>query len=116
MPASGPPERGTTRSVATGPQAPLPPALRRYLVVVAVFTLGNSSDAFLLLRAQQAGVALPMVPLLWAALHVVKSSASTFGGALSDRFGRRPAIVAGWMLYAIAYAGLAMVRVACKNA
>lgn len=96
------------RAAATGPREPLPPALRRYLVVVAVFTLGNSSDAFLLLRAQQAGVALPMVPLLWAALHVVKSSASTFGGTLSDRFGRRPAIVAGWMLYAIAYAGLAM--------
>jgi len=96
------------RVVTSDPAVPLPPALRRYLVVVAVFTLGNSSDAFLLLRAQQAGVTLPMVPLLWAALHVVKSSASTFGGALSDRLGRRPAIIAGWMLYAAVYAGLAV--------
>lgn len=96
------------RTGATIPVAPLPPALRRYLFVLAVFTLGNSSDAFLLLRAQQAGVALPMVPLLWAALHAVKSSASTAGGALSDRFGRRPVITAGWILYAIVYAGLAL--------
>ena len=96
------------RSAAAGPVTPLPPRLRRYLFVVAVFTLGNSSDAFLLLRAQQAGVALPLVPLLWAALHVVKSSASTAGGALSDRFGRRPVITAGWILYALAYGGLAL--------
>jgi MFS family permease len=93
---------------APSPVAPLPPGLRRYLFVLAVFTLGNSSDAFLLLRAQQAGVALPMVPLLWAALHVVRSSASTAGGALSDRFGRRPVITAGWILYALVYAGLAL--------
>ena len=102
-------QRGiAARPGATSPVAPLPPGLRRYLFVLAVFTLGNSSDAFLLLRAQQAGVALPMIPLLWAALHVVKSSASTAGGALSDRFGRRPVITAGWVLYALVYAGLAM--------
>ena len=93
---------------ADAPAAPLPPALRRYLVVLAVFTLGNSSDAFLLLRAQQVGVGLPLIPLLWAALHVVKSSASTAGGSLSDRIGRRPAIVRGWLLYAVCYAGLAL--------
>jgi MFS family permease len=100
------------RMVAAGPPSlaavvPPSPALRRYLVVLAVFTLGNSSDAFLLLRAQQAGVGLPLIPILWAALHVVKSSASTHGGMLSDRVGRRPAIVAGWLLYAACYAGLA---------
>lgn len=96
------------RTAATSPVAPLPPGLRRYLFVLAVFTLGNSSDAFLLLRAQQTGVALAMVPLLWAGLHVVKSSASTAGGALSDRFGRRPVITAGWILYALVYGGLAL--------
>jgi MFS family permease len=96
------------RAAPSAKAAPLPPALRRYLFVAAVFTLGNSSDAFLLLRAQQAGVALPMVPLLWAALHVVRSAAATAGGALSDRLGRRPAITAGWLLFALAYSGLAM--------
>jgi MFS family permease len=92
---------------AADEKVPLPPELRRYLVVLAVFTLGNSSDAFLLLRAQDAGVTLPMIPILWAALHVVKSAASTAGGSLSDRIGRRPAIVTGWLLYAACYAGLA---------
>ena len=95
------------RPAAAG-RIPLPRSLRRYLFVLAVFTLGNSSDAFLLLRAQQAGVALPWIPLLWAALHVVKSAASTWGGSLSDRIGRRSAIAAGWVLFAIAYGGLAV--------
>ena len=98
--------------VAAGPgaggSAPLSPAMRRYLLVLAVFTLGNSSDAFLLLRAQDAGVPLATIPLLWAALHVVKSAASTAGGSLSDRLGRRATIAAGWVLFAIAYAGLAV--------
>jgi MFS family permease len=84
------------------------PGLNRLLAVIGLFTLGNSSDAFLLLRAQEAGVALPLVPLLWTAHHVVKSSTSTAGGALSDRVGRRLSIAAGWGLYALAYAGLAL--------
>src|SRR5206468_3387811 len=82
--------------------------LRRLLAVIGLFTLGNSSDAFLLLRAQDAGVALPLIPILWTAHHVVKSTASTAGGALSDRVGRRAAIAAGWVLYALAYAGLGL--------
>ena len=87
---------------------PPPRGLGRLLAVIGLFTLGNSSDAFLLLRAQDAGVALPLVPILWTAHHVVKSTASTAGGALSDRVGRRAAIAAGWVLYALAYAGLAL--------
>lgn len=70
--ASGPaPER------AAAPSGPLEPALVRYLGVVAVFTLGNSSDAFLLLRAQEAGVAVAAVPAVWALHHLVKAGAST---------------------------------------
>jgi MFS family permease len=67
-----------------------------FLGAVALFTLGNSTDAFLLLRATDLGVPVAAVPLLWAAFHVVKSAASTPGGALSDRLGRRP-------LYAAVY-------------
>lgn len=78
-----------------------------YLLVVVLFTLGNSSDAFLLLRASQLGVPAAMVPVLWALLSVVKSVTSTPGGALSDRFGRRPLIVSGWALYALVYLGFA---------
>ena len=81
-----------------------------YLAVLAVFTLGNSSDAFLLLRAQEAGVGLAAIPLLWTLHHVVKAAASTWGGALSDRVGRRRAILAGWAIYALAYAGFAVAR------
>src|SRR6266571_3035998 len=84
--------------------------LRPYLLVLAVFTLGNSSDAFLLLRAQEAGVALTFIPLLWSFHHLVKAAAGTAGGALSDRVGRRRAILAGWAVYALAYAGFAVAR------
>jgi MFS family permease len=75
----------------------------RYLVVLLVFTLGNSTDAFLLLRASQLGVATALVPILWAAFSLVKAVCSTPGGALSDRIGRRPVIVAGWALFAVVY-------------
>ena len=75
----------------------------RYLSVLVLFTLGNATDAFLLLRAAQLGVATAVIPLLWAMLHVVKSASSVPGGLISDRFGRKPPIVAGWTLYALVY-------------
>ena len=78
-----------------------------YLGVVVLFTLGNSTDAFLILRATQLGVPVALVPVLWSMLHVVKSASSTPGGALSDRIGRRPLIIAGWTLYALVYLGFA---------
>ncbi|MEO5579624.1 MAG: MFS transporter [Gemmatimonadaceae bacterium] len=76
-----------------------------YLGVVLLFTLGNSTDAFLLLRANQLGVAIIWAPILWAMLNFVKASAGTWGGALSDRLGRKPLIVTGWVLYAAVYLG-----------
>ena len=76
-----------------------------YLAVILVFTLGNSTDAFLLLRAQQLGVPIALAPVLWAFLHVVKSASNTPGGALSDRIGRKPTLVAGWIIYAAVYFG-----------
>jgi len=81
-------------------------------VLVALFTLSNSSDAFLLLRARDAGIAAVMIPLLWAALHVSKVVSSLIGGDLSDRLGRKKLIVAGWLLYAVVYAGFAFVSTA----
>jgi len=74
-----------------------------FIASVLLFTLGNSTDAFLILRANQLGVSVALVPILWAALHVVKSAASIPGGALSDRFGRKPLILAGWAVYAAVY-------------
>ena len=78
-----------------------------YIGVVFLFTLGNSTDAFLLLRANQLGVAVALAPILWAFLNFVKAALGTWGGALSDRFGRKPLIVAGWAIYALVYFGFA---------
>ncbi len=81
--------------------------LRTYIIILFIFTLGNSSDAFLLLKAGQLGVKPVIIPLLWAFFHVVKMSASMPFGALSDRVGRRSIIVSGWVVYALAYVGFA---------
>ncbi len=85
--------------------APLGAAFWRYLAVLVLFTLGNSTDAFLLLRASQLGVTAALLPILWAALHVVKSATSIPAGAWSDRVGRRTMIAVGWLWYAIVYLG-----------
>jgi MFS family permease len=83
----------------------IPPGFRKYLVIILVFTLGNSTDAFLLLRAQQLGVPIALLPVIWVALHVVKMGFSIPGGILSDRIGRKKVIVAGWTVYALVYGG-----------
>lgn len=80
-----------------------------FLIIVALFTLSNSSDAFLLLRAREAGVSVATIPLLWAALHASKVLSSLIGGDLSDRVGRKTLIASGWMLYAAVYLGFAFV-------
>jgi MFS family permease len=85
------------------PAVPLPPRFWGALGAITLFTLGNSTDAFLLLRATQLGVPVAMAPILWAMLHVVKSTTSTPGGILSDRIGRKPAVIAGWVIYAVVY-------------
>jgi MFS family permease len=82
---------------------------KRFLVIIALFTLSNSSDFFLLLRARDAGVSVLSTPLLWAALHGSKVLSSIFGGDLSDRLGRKRLIVSGWILYAAVYGGFAFV-------
>jgi len=83
--------------------------LWRALGVILVFALGNASDAFLLLRLSDAGIAAFWIPLLWSALHVVKVASSLAGGELSDRFGRRMLIGIGWIFYAAVYAAFAMI-------
>jgi MFS family permease len=80
--------------------------------VIFLFTLGNSTDAFLLLRANQLGVPVALAPILWAALHVVKTASNIPGGSLSDRIGRRPTLIAGWLLYAAVYFGFSRASVA----
>ena len=83
------------------------PNFKRFLGVIALFTLSNSTDAFLLLRAEQTGVAPAMLPLLWMVLHFSKVFSSIIGGDISDRIGRKRMIMAGWLIYAVVYAGFA---------
>ena len=80
---------------------------KRFLVVIAIFTLSNSTDAFLLLRAGQSGISPVILPLLWMTLHVSKVISSLIGGDLSDRVGRKVLIATGWLIYAFVYVGFA---------
>ncbi|MFN0139672.1 MAG: MFS transporter [Pyrinomonadaceae bacterium] len=82
---------------------------KRFLLVIALFTLSNSTDAFLLLRATDAGISPVMLPLLWMMLHISKVLSSLAGGHLSDKFGRKTLIMSGWLVYALVYAGFAFV-------
>jgi MFS family permease len=88
---------------------PLPHGpIRGYLAILLLFTLGNSSDAFLLLKAGQSGMSASRVALLWTAFHVVKMLATMPFGALSDRIGRKRVIICGWGVYAVSYCGFAL--------
>ena len=87
---------------------PLPPAFTQFMLVLMVFTLGNSTDAFLLLKLTDAAGGVQYVPLMWSALHVVKAAVSVYGGAWSDQIGRRAVIAIGWIIYAGVYAGFAV--------
>ena len=96
-----------SRESSPGTTSAVDKPLLAFLGVLLLFSLGNSADAFLLLRLSDALGSATYVPLLWSGLHVVKASLSTWGGALSDRLGRRHVIVIGWLLYALVYVGFA---------
>lgn len=97
----------TTTEPATGRFSwtlkPFDRNFRLYLLALVVFTLGNSSDAFLLLRASELGVPTAMLPLLWFAFHIVKSGGNLLVGGLVDRVGPRLPLFVGWFIYAGVY-------------
>jgi MFS family permease len=105
-----PPSRAATSSVATGTWSlrPFGTGFRIYLLALIVFTLGNSSDAFLLVRAGELGVATWLLPILWCSFHVVKSVGNVYGGRLADRWGPKPMILIGWIYYAGIYLAFAV--------
>jgi len=88
--------------------SPLPREFTTFMVVLSIFTLGNSTDAFLLLKLTDVAGSARFVPLMWAALHVVKAATSIVGGSWSDRIGRRAVIGLGWLIYAVVYVGFAV--------
>ncbi len=79
------------------------PELLRFLAVLGLFALANSSDAFLLLKAGEAGIPLVLVPLLWFVLHGTKALTNLAGGRLADRIGPLPVIRVGWLVYGLVY-------------
>lgn len=81
----------------------LPTNFKRYLLAVVIFSLGNSSNMFLLLRARELGLPEAQVPLAWATISAIAMLFGTPLSALSDRFGRIRSIAAGWLAYGLFY-------------
>ncbi len=82
------------------PPTPDPPGFIPFVIVLAAAMLLRAPETLLILRAQQLGVPVAVIPLLWAALHVVRSLSSYPGGALADGWGPRRTLAVGWVCYA----------------
>ena len=94
---------GASHKRSLSPFFPFDRKFRFYLLALVIFTLGNSSDLFLLARASKLGMADWMLPVLWCAFGVVKSVGNVFSGRAVDRVGPRPMILLGWLIYAVIY-------------
>ena len=97
--------RGTT--TAGREDDAIPRSLKQYIAIICLFALGNSTDAFLLLRAHSIGISILSLPFVWSAFHVVKVVVAYFAGSWSDRLPRHRLVVAGWVTYALVYLGFA---------
>jgi MFS family permease len=86
------------------------PSLKRFLLAQGVFTLGNSSNQFLLLRSMDLGFALPTVILMYLVFNLSTTALSTAFGSLSDRLGRRRVLMAGYGLYGVVYMAFGFIR------
>jgi len=82
-----------------------------FLSILVIFALGNSTDAFLLLRASDLGIKTAVIPLIWAVHHISKAIFSTLGGHISDKLGRKTMIICGWVVYFLTYFGFAFADV-----
>jgi MFS family permease len=107
QPKSGDPTAG--QAICEGPsKAASDGRFKLFLVIMVLFTLGNSSDAFLILRAQNLGFSVVGVLVLFVTFNLVYALAAMPAGMVSDRLGRKRVIVVGWAIYALSYLGLAL--------
>ncbi len=83
-----------------------------FMLIISLFELGNSSDAFLVLRAQERGLSVTGILAMLAAFNLVYTLVSTPAGSLSDRVGRRKIIIGGWLAYAVVYLGFGLAQAA----
>jgi MFS family permease len=83
---------------------------RYFLIILLIFTLGNSSDAFLILRAQNLGMSVLNIFIMLALFNLVTSIFSLISGRLSDKIGRSKLIISGWVIYALIYLGFAFAK------
>jgi MFS family permease len=97
-----------------GAEAVLPARLKAAIAIFTLFALASSTDAFLLLKAGDAGVPLWQIPLLWAAFNGIKAAAGVPGGALADRMGQVRTILLGWAVYVAAYVAFAFAATAAQ--
>lgn len=81
-----------------------------FLLIVGLFDLGNSSDAFLVLRAQERGMSVIGILLMLAVFNLIYALISTPAGSVSDRIGRRKVIIGGWFVYGLIYLGFALAK------
>jgi MFS family permease len=81
-----------------------------FMIIVGIFDLGNSSDAFLVLRAQERGMTTLHILLMLAVFNLVYTLVSTPAGMISDKIGRKKLIVGGWTMYALIYLGFALAQ------
>jgi MFS family permease len=92
----------------SAPREKLSPTFYLFLTIVITFSLGNSSDAFLILRARNIGVTLLDIPLVIALFNLVYALAAVPFGSLSDRIGRIPTMLIGWSAYVLVYLGFGL--------
>ncbi len=81
-----------------------------FLFVFFIFTIGNSSDTFIILKAKKEGALLITLPLLWSVFNLIKSLSSLPAGYLADRFGKKKILFFGWLIYFVSYVGFAYAK------
>jgi MFS family permease len=94
---------GPAAQISSLPWATLALPLRRYLLVLMLFTFARASETFIVLRGHELGMSVVELLLLWAAMNLAKALTSTRGGALADKLGKEPLILFGWAAFGVSF-------------